>query len=95
MSLEEGIYNHPDIEKAEIKEFPTEWQQRIDDEVVEIQCDVWKVGTEEAYHSFSLEDLKMASTKQLYDLIPNSSDPIKIVIRCQEVVEVDDDWEDI
>jgi len=95
LSLEEGIYNHPEIEEAEIKEFPTEWQQRIDDEEVEIQCDVWKVGTEEAYHSFSLEDLKMASTKQLYDLIPSSFDPIKIVIRCQDVVEVDDDWEDI
>jgi len=95
LSLEEGVYNHPNIEEAGIKEFPSEWQGKIDDEEVEIQCDVWKVGTNEAYHSFSLEDLKMASTKQLYELIPSSFDPIKLVIRCQEVAEVDDDWEDI
>jgi len=95
LSLEEGIYNHPQIEEGKVKQFPPEWQERIDDDEVEIQCDVWKVGTDEAYHSFSLEDLKIASTKQLYDLIPSSFDPIKIVIRCQDVVEVDGDWEDI
>jgi len=95
LSLDEGIYNHPDIEEAEIKEFPSDWQEKINEDEVEVQCDVWKVGSDEAYHTFSLEDLKMASTKQLFDLIPSSFDPIKIVIRCQEVVEIDDDWEDI
>ena len=95
LSLEEGVYNHPDIEGADVKTFPQEWQERIDDEEVEIHCDVWKVGTDEPYHSFSLEDLKMASTKQLYELIPSSFDPIKLVIRCEEVVGVDEDWEDI
>jgi len=95
LSLEEGIYNHPDIKEAEVTEFPPEWQDQIDDDEVEIQCNVLKAGTDEIYHSFSLEDLKMASTKQLFDLIPSSFDPIEIVIRCQEVVEVDDDWEDI
>lgn len=95
LMLEEGVYNHPEVEEAGVKTFPAEWQEKIDDNQVDIQCDVWKAGSEEAYHSFSLEDLKMASTKQLYELIPSSYEPIKLVIRCQEVVEVDDDWEDI
>lgn len=95
LSLEEGIYNHPDIEQAKIKEFPSDWQQRLDDQEVEIECNVWNEETDEAYHSFSLEDLKMASTKQLYDLIPSSFDPIKIVISIKEIVQVDEDWEDI
>ena len=95
LSLEEGIYNHPDVEEAKIKEFPPDWQEKIEDDEVEIQCDVWKLGSDEAYHTFSVEDLKMTSTKQLFDLIPSSFDPIKIVIRCQEVIEIDDDWEDI
>mmetsp|Transcript_21651 Transcript_21651/g.47288 ORF Transcript_21651/g.47288 Transcript_21651/m.47288 type:complete len:467 (+) Transcript_21651:386-1786(+) len=95
LSLEDGIYNHPDIEEANIKEFPSDWQERIAAEEVEIHCDVWDVETDESFHSFSLEDLKTASTKQLYDLIPRSFDPIKIVLRCQEIVEVDEEWEDI
>lgn len=95
ISLEEGIYNHPDIEKAKIKEFPPEWLERLVNDEVEIQCDVWKIDTDESYHSFSLEDLKMTSTKQLYEMIPSSFDPIKIVIQFQEIVEVGDDWEDI
>mmetsp|Transcript_23692 Transcript_23692/g.56096 ORF Transcript_23692/g.56096 Transcript_23692/m.56096 type:complete len:467 (+) Transcript_23692:101-1501(+) len=95
LSLEEGIYNHPDLEEVKIKEFPPHWQEKIDDDEFEIQFDVWKLGSDEAYHTFSLEDLKTASTKQLFDLIPSSFDPIKIVIRCQEMIEIDDDWEDI
>mmetsp|Transcript_19634 Transcript_19634/g.40397 ORF Transcript_19634/g.40397 Transcript_19634/m.40397 type:complete len:468 (-) Transcript_19634:213-1616(-) len=93
--LEDGLYNHPEIVKAGVKQFPAETQEKLDNDEVEIQCDVWKAGSDEAYHSFSLEDLKMASTKQLFELIPSSYEPIKLVIRCQEVVEVDDDWEDI
>mmetsp|Transcript_702 Transcript_702/g.1473 ORF Transcript_702/g.1473 Transcript_702/m.1473 type:complete len:467 (+) Transcript_702:163-1563(+) len=95
LTLEDGLYNHPDMEEANIKEFPPEWKERIAAEEVEIQCDVWNVETDESFHAFSLEDLKTASTKQLYDLIPRSFDPIKIVLQCQEIVEVDDEWEDI
>ncbi len=95
LMLEDGLYNHPEIVKAGVKEFPAEWQEKLDNDEVEIQCEVWKAGSDEAYHSFSLEDLKMASTKQLFELIPSSFEPIKLIIRCQEVVEVDDDWEDI
>lgn len=95
LMLEDGLYNHPEIVEAGVKEFPAEWQEKLDNDEVEIHCDVWKAGSDEAYHSFSLEDLKMASTKQLFELIPSSFEPIKLIIRCQEVVEVDDDWEDI
>jgi len=95
LSLEEGIYSHSDIEEAKIKEFPSEWQERLTAQEVEIQCDVCNDESNEAYHSFSLEDLKVASTKQLYDLIPSSFDPIKVVLRCKEIVQVDEDLEDI
>jgi len=95
LSLEEGIYSNPDIEEAKIKEFPSEWQERLTAQELEIQFDVWNEELNEVYHSFSLEDLKTASTKQLYDLIPSSFDPIRIVLQCQEIAQVDDDWEDI
>lgn len=95
LTLEDGLYNHPDMEEANIKEFPSDWEERIAAGEVEIQCDVWNVETDESFHAFSLEDLKTASTQQLYDLIPRSFDPIKIVLRCQEIVQVDDEWEDI
>jgi hypothetical protein len=93
VSLEDGIYNRPDVEK--VKEFPSDWQERIATDEVEIHLDVWNLETDDAYHSFSLEDLKTVSTKQLFDLIPISFDPIEIRLRCTEVVEVDEEWEDI
>jgi hypothetical protein len=95
LTLEEAIYNRPEIEQEKLKEFPPQWQEQLDIGAWEIKCAVWNDEIDDAYHIFSLEDLKMTSTKQLYELVPESFDPIKILLQCEERVQVDDDEEDI
>eukprot|EP00339_Tiarina_fusa_P001254 CAMPEP_0117028340 /NCGR_PEP_ID=MMETSP0472-20121206/20616_1 /TAXON_ID=693140 ORGANISM="Tiarina fusus, Strain LIS" /NCGR_SAMPLE_ID=MMETSP0472 /ASSEMBLY_ACC=CAM_ASM_000603 /LENGTH=524 /DNA_ID=CAMNT_0004735803 /DNA_START=124 /DNA_END=1698 /DNA_ORIENTATION=+ len=93
-TLEEAIYNAPEAE-ALWKAFPKNIQERLDNEELELQCVVWNDETDSAYHTFSLGDLKTTSTLQLYELVPRSFDPIKIVLECAEVEDVDDDEEDL
>jgi hypothetical protein len=95
LTLEEAIYNRPEIEQEKLKEFPPQWQEQLDSGAWEIKCAVWNDEIDDAYHIFSLEDLKTTSTKQLYELVPESFDPIKILLQCEERVQVDDDEEDI
>lgn len=95
ITLEEAIYNHAMVDKARIKEFPQDWMNQLDANRMEIKCVVWNEEKDEAYHTFSLDDLKTTSTKQLYDLTPGNFDPIKILLQCEEEVQVGEDEEDI
>jgi len=95
ITMEEAIYNHPDLEDTKIKEFPPEWQEQLSAGGLEIKCAVWNDEIDDAYHIFSLDDLKTTTTKQLYELVPKSFDPIKLYVQCEEAIRVDDDEEDI
>ena len=94
-TLEDSIYNNVEVEQAQIKEFPPEIKQEIDNGSLEMLCVIWNDITDEAYHSFALTDLKTTTTKQLYDLVPKNFDPIKIVLKTTEVMGLDEDEEDI
>jgi len=91
VTLEDAIYNNPEVEDAKLKEFPPE----IENDESEIQCVIWNEELDEAYHTFSLGDLSTTTTKQLYELVPKEFDPIMINIRSEKVMAVDDDEEDI
>jgi hypothetical protein len=93
--LEDAIYCSPEVETSQLKLFSGDVQKQLDNDEMELQCVVWDEETESAYHTFSLGDLKTTSTLQLYELVPKSFDPIRIVIQCAEVVGVDDDEEDL
>ena len=95
VTLEDAFYNNEEVIDAKIKEFPPEIEEEIKNNESEIQCVVWNEETNEAYHTFSLMDLKTTTTKQLYDLVPKSFDPIMINIKSEKVMAVDDDEEDI
>ena len=62
---------------------------------MEIQCVVWNPEGKEAYHTFAIGDLSATSTKQLFELVPKSYDPIPLVFQRVEGIAVDDDEEDI
>jgi hypothetical protein len=95
VNLEDAVYNHPLMEKNEIKKFPPEWEEKLALQELHIRCSVWNDEIDDAYHVFSLEDLPTTSTQQLYDLVPKHFDPIKLYLQCDEAVQVEDDEEDI
>ena len=94
-TLDEAFYNNPLIGRAKVKEFPPESEEEIANGEAEIQCVVWDEDKMESFHTFVLSDLVSVTTKQLYDLVPNSFDPIIINIQTVKVLAVDDDEEDI
>jgi hypothetical protein len=95
VTLQDAIYRNAEVEDAKLKEFPPEIEEEIKKGESEIQCVVWNQEAKEAYHTFSLSDLDTTSTKQLYDLVPKTLDPIMINIQSAKVMAVDDDEEDL
>jgi hypothetical protein len=94
LTLKNAIYNTKQVQEAGLTEFP-ELEERIQNHEFEIQFVVWNDKTNSAYHTFALGDLNTTSTQQLYEFLPKTFDPIKIVVQCTEAVCVDDDEEDI
>lgn len=92
--LQEVLYENQLVDEAEIIKFPS-LQEEIDSGSLEIQCVVWNDETDEPYHTFSLGDLQITSTSQLFDLVPYTFDPVRLVMKCEETIAVDDDEEDI
>ncbi len=95
LTLEDAIYNNPLLDEANVRQFPQEWEERLLGNELEIQLVVWNEEVDDVYHNFSLEDLKTTSTKQLYELIPKSFDPVTILLQCEEAVQVKEDEEDL
>jgi hypothetical protein len=95
LTLEEAIFNHPEVEEGKLKEFPPEWQARLNANELEIRCSVWDDEPDDAFHNFTVDDLATTSTKQLFELVPRSFDPIKIYLVCEETANVDEDEEDL
>ena len=97
LMLQDAMYNCTEVEEGQIKIFDndTEIQQQLESGELQLECVVWNEETDTPYHTFSLGDLEMTSTLQLYELVPKSFDPIRIVVQCAEVVDVDDDEEDL
>eukprot|EP00980_Cylindrotheca_fusiformis_P016266 scaffold4829_cov129-Cylindrotheca_fusiformis.AAC.26 len=95
VTLKDAVYRNPEVEEAKIAEFPADIEDEIKSGESEIHCVVWNQNSQEAYHTFSLGDLDTTSTKQLYDLVSRTFDPIMINIQPAKVTVVDDDEEDI
>jgi len=94
-TLEHAFYNNDQVEEAKVKEFAPEIEDEIQNNEAEIQCVVWDDRKNESFHTFVLSDLSTTTTKQLYDLVPASFDPIMINIQTAKLLAVDDDEEDI
>ncbi|CAJ1955291.1 unnamed protein product [Cylindrotheca closterium] len=94
-TLEEAFYTNPQVDEAKVKEFPPEIEEEIKNNEVEIQCVIWDERKKESFHTFVLSDLSTTTTKQLFDLVPVSFDPIVINVQTAKVLTVDDDEEDI
>lgn len=60
------------------------------------QCIVWDDVANEEFHSFSLDELKEITTRQLSELFSfEMQDPIKLIFKCVELIPVGEDEEDI
>lgn len=95
LTMQDAIFNHPALEDDQVKVFPPEWEEKLQAQELQLKIAIWNEEIDDAYHTFSQEELPTTSTKQLYELVPKVFDPIKLYLQCDDVVLVEDNEEDI
>jgi Haem-NO-binding len=95
LTMQDAIYNHQALDEHQIKTFPPEWEEKLEAKELQVSIAVWNEEIDDAHHIFSQEELPTTSTKQLFELVPQAFDPIKLYLQCDETVKVEEDEEDI
>ncbi|MGK3753255.1 MAG: hypothetical protein ACI8RD_005562 [Bacillariaceae sp.] len=79
-----AIYNNKGVKKANCRKWCTSTTQLVKASSHEIRCAVWDDVVNSPCHTYSIEELKQTSTRQLYQLVGPESDLIKLVLQCVE-----------
>jgi len=85
-TLFDAIYNTDTLKKAKVRKWNATVTQNVKCGTHEIKCDV-KMNDrgDKPLHTYSVNDLKITSTKQLYSLVGSSSDVVvTLSLRCAE-----------
>ena len=77
-----AIYNNKGVKKANCRKWCASTTQLVKASSHEIRCAVWDDIVNSPCHTYSIEDLKQTSTRQLYQLVGPESDLIKLVLQC-------------
>ena len=96
-TLEATIANNPLVVEANVTSFDDpEVLARVERGEMEVTWVIWDETSDNAYHTFTQQDLSRTNVQQLYDLVAGANlDPVTISLRLSETVAVGDDEEDI
>mmetsp|Transcript_19015 Transcript_19015/g.47236 ORF Transcript_19015/g.47236 Transcript_19015/m.47236 type:complete len:166 (+) Transcript_19015:179-676(+) len=84
-TLFDAIYNTETLKKANVRKWSSSVTQNVKSGTHEIKCEVKSNGTETSLHSYSVNDLKITSTKQLYTLLGGGGEAmVTLELRCAE-----------
>mmetsp|Transcript_8885 Transcript_8885/g.18464 ORF Transcript_8885/g.18464 Transcript_8885/m.18464 type:complete len:168 (+) Transcript_8885:268-771(+) len=84
-TLFDAIYNTDSLKKANVRKWSSSVTQNVKSGTHEIKCDVKANGTDnKSLHSYSANDLKTTSTKQLYTLVGGDDAMVALELRCVE-----------
>eukprot|EP00531_Pseudo-nitzschia_arenysensis_P013477 CAMPEP_0116156998 /NCGR_PEP_ID=MMETSP0329-20121206/23117_1 /TAXON_ID=697910 /ORGANISM="Pseudo-nitzschia arenysensis, Strain B593" /LENGTH=181 /DNA_ID=CAMNT_0003654091 /DNA_START=316 /DNA_END=861 /DNA_ORIENTATION=- len=87
-TLFDAIYNTDALKKAKVRKWNATVTQNVKSGTHEIKCDVQVNHNNESdkpLHTYSVNDLKITSTKQFYSLVKSSSDVlVTLSLRCAE-----------
>jgi len=88
LNLFNAIYDHKDVKKANVRKWGAEIAKAVKSKTSEIRCLVWDESIQQPYHSFSIDELKTTSTKQLVEIAAEPTGVIKLVLRCYDKLAV-------
>ena len=84
-SVYDAVYNHPGVKDAHVRKWGSEIAKKVKAGTSEIRFLVWDDDTGKPWHEFSLDDLKQTSTRQLFELVAEHSNLVKIYLQCYDV----------
>lgn len=88
--LFDDVYEHAAVKKAHVRKWGAMVVQQVKKGDCEIRCSVWDDVVESPVYSFTVEELKTTSTRELYQLVPES-DVVKLVLQCVETAVLEYD----
>ena len=84
-NLYDSIYNHRGVRLAHVRKWGPQQAADVRKGNAEIQALVWDDGTGKPWHVYSIKDLKQTTLSQLRQVVPESTDLIKILLQCVKV----------
>lgn len=87
MKIFDEIYDHKAVKAAHVRKWGPTTVRMVKNNTSEIVCAVWDDVVESPCHTFTIDEMKGTTTRQLYQLVPES-DLIKIVIQCVDKGEL-------
>ncbi len=90
LNLFDGVYNKPAVKKANIRKWDSAVTKQVKSGSHEIRCSIWDDEVDSPCHTYSIEDMKNTSTRELYCLVGPESDLIKLKLHCFEKKTADD-----
>jgi len=89
LNLYDAIYDKKAVKKANIRKWGSDVTKQVKSGSHEIRCSIWDDEVNSPCHTYSIEDMKNTSTKQLYHLVGPESDLIKLKLQCVEKKTID------
>jgi hypothetical protein len=77
-----AVYDHPGVKAAHVRKWGSSVVQAVKSGTSEVQFCVWDDDTDRPWRVFSIDELKSTTTRQLYELVSESSNLITIYLQC-------------
>eukprot|EP00980_Cylindrotheca_fusiformis_P016264 scaffold4829_cov129-Cylindrotheca_fusiformis.AAC.24 len=85
LNLYDSIYNDSGVKKANVRKWGQKIAKEVKEGTSEIACLLWDESIQRPYHTFSVSDLKLTSTKKLFEYAAEPTGIVKLVLRCEKV----------
>lgn len=89
LNLYDALYDKKAVKKANIRKWGSDVTKQVKSGSHEIRCSIWDDEVNSPCHTYSIEDMKNTSTRQLYHLVGPESDLIKLKLQCVEKKTID------
>ncbi len=84
VNLFEAIYDKPQVKKANIRKWGSAVTKQVKSGSHEIRCSIWDDEVDSPCHTYSIDDMKQTTTRELYCLVGPESELIKLKLHCVE-----------
>lgn len=88
LTLFDAVYDNKAVKAAHVRKWGPSVVQQVRNNLSEIRCAIWDDVVESPCHTYTIDEMKTTSTRQLHQLVPES-DVIKIVLQCVDKVDAD------
>jgi signal transduction histidine kinase len=78
----DAVYDHDAVKAAHVRKWGGPIAKAVKNGTSEIKCSVWDEDTGRPWRVFSINELKVTTTRQLYELVSESSNLVKIHLEC-------------